>query len=38
MNFRYYVKLASGRWQQVRYSFWEQYDGEKKRTIFGIIA
>ena len=36
MNFRYYVKLASGRWNEVSYRFWIKYDGEKKRTVLGI--
>ena len=37
MNFRYYVKLASGRWSEVNYSFYKSYKGDKKRSPFAIL-
>lgn len=37
MKFRYYVQLASGRWSEVNYSFYEAYKGNKKRSPFNIL-
>ena len=37
MKFRYYVKLASRRWSEVDYSFYESYKGDKKKSAFAIL-
>ena len=36
MKQRYFVRLASGKWSEVNYKFYVEYDGEKKKSIFDI--
>lgn len=37
LKFRYYVQLASGRWSEVNYDFYNSYKGNKKRSPFNIL-